>query len=457
MHLRFLFDAFDVWVDRPIAETFQDLFFAGGDVAGEAAKVRLFFRSDGSQSGAVNLFEACCRSYGESRGRARVFSLGQSLVLYAVVLHLIEGTPDFPRRVRIVRNLIEASSDELRLDRMPKILEDLHHIVRDGAVENVATLNQVQVEDEKLKATFIEEDPELLPVVIGLEDHEYLRGSLGAFEFDTEAFESRATSFQSVMSQPDLWPDLVGALLAVGEYQRHRTNARSFLFGTDSKRHDNAWRELLTGATRQRLQATRQVLASFLDLVASAPGTLDAALETIANAYLERCEEQTRFDWRYYMVKYPKMRGTGSSTYYSEPTDDMEQLAMGYSLCMLKAGGSVVSGNYRDPYLLAIWRELDDRDVAEDKWFSGYETQPRRLPLTQSGAALRCVRAGFELSPPMSDIHAEVFATVCADLEVDTDNVVAVPQVEVDGRLVDTVDRVQFGADIVRRLVAVGL
>jgi hypothetical protein len=32
-----------------------------------------------------------------------------------------------------------------------------------------------------------------------------------------------------------------------------------------------------------------------------------------------------------------------------------------------------------------------------------------------------------------------------------------VPQVEVDGRLVDTTDRIQAGADVVRRLAAAGL
>lgn len=456
-HLRFLFQAFDVWVGRSIPETFESLFCATGYAQAELSKVRLFLGSDDKQPEALNLFEACCRSYGETRGRARVFSLGQSLVLYAVVLHLIEGTAEFPRRVRILRNLVEASSDELRFDRMPKILEDLHCIIRDGAIEGVGTLNQAQVEDEKLKATFLDENPHLLPALFGLEDHEFLRGSLGAFELHATAFDSRATAFRLVMSQPELWPDLLGALLAVGEYQRQRTNARPFLFGTDSKRHDSAWREVLTGATRERLQATRQVLANFLDLVAPESSTFGDTLKVISSDYLDRCEDAKRFDWRYYIVKYPSMREKGSSTYYAERTDDMDKPAMGYSLCMLRAGGRAISGKHRDPYLLAIWRELDDSSVVEDIWFTGYETQPRRLPLTQSGAALRCVASGFELSLPPTDAHAEVFAAVCADLGVDTDNVVVVPQVEVDGRRVDTVDRIQFGADIVRRLVAAGL
>ncbi len=62
--------------------------------------------------------------------------------------------------------------------------------------------------------------------------------------------------------------------------------------------------------------------------------------------------------------------------------------------------------------------------------------------------------SGFELSPP--DPPAEAFETVCAYLGAN-DGIVVVPQVVVDGRWIDTVDRVQFGAEIVRRLTAAGL
>jgi hypothetical protein len=184
---------------------------------------------------------------------------------------------------------------------------------------------------------------------------------------------------------------------------------------------------------------------------------LGDTLKVIASDYLDRCEEAKRFDWRYYMVNYPSMRGNGSSTYYAEPTDGMDVAAMAYSLCMLSAGGVAITGYYRDPYLLSICRELEDSSVVEDKWFTGYETQPRRLPLTRSGAALRCVPSGFELSPPPTDDHAEAFALVCADIGVNDDNIVVVPQVEVDRRRVDTLGRIQFGAALVRRLIAAGL
>jgi hypothetical protein len=457
-HLDFLFLALDVWVERSISDTFGGLFVGPGDAEVDTAKVRLFFRSDGGSQEPLNLLETCCRSYGETRGTTRAFSLGQSLVLYAVLINLIEDTPEFPRRVRILRNLIEASIDELRPDRMAKILDDVHRLIRDGSVGRIASLNQAQADDEKLKAAFLASSPDLRHVLFVLEDHELLRGSVGAFELDAAALEARASLFNRLMSQPELWPYLLAALLAVGEYQRRRTNSRPYLFGTDSKRHDSAWRELLTGPLRDSLRQTREVLAEFLDRVAAAPSTaLAEAMTGITEEYVARCEAASRFDWRYYMVKYPSMRESGSSTYYAERIDDAEQATMGYSLCMLSAGGRALNGYYRDPYLLTIWRHLDDTNAVEDKWFTGYESEPRRLPLTRSGTTIRCVPAGFELSPPPLDADTERFAAACAEIGADASNLVAVPQVEVHGRPIDTVDRIQVGADIVRRLVAAGL
>jgi hypothetical protein len=130
---------------------------------------------------------------------------------------------------------------------------------------------------------------------------------------------------------------------------------------------------------------------------------------------------------------------------------------MGYSLCMLRAGGQALNGHYKDPYLLAISRELEDGHLVEDKLFMGYETQPRRLPLKRSGASLRCVFTGYELSPPPSDQYALVFSAVCTELGVGSDNMVVVPQVVIDGQQVDTIDRILFGADLIRTLSAAGL
>ncbi|MEO7817636.1 MAG: DUF262 domain-containing protein [Actinomycetota bacterium] len=456
-HLEFLFSSFDVWTDHSIAAAFADVFT---DVAGDMtniAKVRLFFRSERTGQSQVNLFDACCRSYGESRGKARVFSLGQSLILYATLLHLIEGTEQFQRRVRVLRNIIEASTDELRPDRMDKIISDVHAIIRHGSVEQVSTLNKAQVDDELRKQAFLEANPGLQDALFSLEDHEILRGSLGAFEFDPAKLETRASSFQRLMSQPELWPDLTAALLAVGQYQRQRTNSRPFLFGTNSKKQENAWRELLTGAPFEKLSQTRQVLMELLDSVADAHGaTLQDALKQITSRFLEERELERRFDWRYYMVKYPSMR-EGGGTYFAERFDVEEQASMGYSLCMLRGGTTALNAWYRDPYLLAIWRELEADSRIEDPWFTGYEKLPRSLQLNRSGTGLRCVPAGYELSVPLVEEQYDAFKSVVLDLGSDQEKVLPVSQEEVDGELIDSADRIQLGANIVRRLLAAGL
>jgi hypothetical protein len=466
-HLDFLFSALDTWRDNPVGETLGGLF--SSKATDEPGVTRLFFRAVSDDPAPLNLFESCCRAYGDRRNGARVFSLGQTLVLYAVVLHLTERTDDFPRRVRVLRNLIEASGDELRADRMDQVLVDVHAVIREGSLDGVKTLNQAQVDDERLKAAFVAEHPGLTTVLHRLEDHRLLRGSLGAFELDPDSFARRADAFDALMADPGLWTDLLGALLATGEYQRRRSSGRALLFGTDASKYDSAWRDLLTGATRERLQPTRQVLGELLDRVAAPvrqgeellrtpdERPLDETLQSVVEEYLDDRGTARRFDWRYYMVRYPVMHGGGSSTYYSGSSSPDGQPLMGFSLCKLRAGGVRLSGYYQDPYLLAVVEESGHEDLVEVNRFTGYEGQPRRLALTRSGATICCVDEGFEIVGPPGDAHTAAFERLRESLGLTEDGLLAVPQVQVDGRAVDTADRVQVGADALRALVAAGL
>ena len=131
-HLEFLFAAFDKWQDpEHISKTFSDALstsLPGGDDY-DWQKVVLF----GATS--TNLFEQCLRSDDN-----RAFTLQQTLLLYAVLLHLIEGTDDFPRRLRVLRNLIAASEDEMRLSNMPALVTDVEEIIVNGDLDAVTTV-----------------------------------------------------------------------------------------------------------------------------------------------------------------------------------------------------------------------------------------------------------------------------------------------------------------------------
>ena len=454
LHLDFLFQAFQAWEEPPIADTFERFFTGVAGADDSVSKVRLFFRQESEEKESVNLFEACCRQYGDTRGTNRLFSLGQTLVFYAVVLHVIEETGSFSQRIRTLRNLVEASSNEMRFERAPEILDDVHVAIRDGNLASLTALNKDQVEDEERKAAFLEDHPDLREVVHRIEDHELLRGSLVSFEMTHGDLRGRVDAFWQVMAASDEWQDVVGALLAVGEYQRQRK--QWFYFGTSSKRHDNAWRELLTRGSYDDRHSTRQVLGTFLDRVAAEPSQLASTLAEIQTSYLAKCAEDERFDWRYYMVKYPAMRDGGSSTYFADPEADHAEAVMGYSLCMLRAGGQALNGYYRDPYMLAITREVDDEEILGGKRFLGRGT-PRWHALKRSGTAIRCVTRGFEVAPPPAGMHEREFAAARIELGFGEDNRIALPQVEVNGQPIDSVDRIQVGTDIVRTLAKAGL
>ncbi|CAN7242646.1 DUF262 domain-containing protein [Arthrobacter sp. LjRoot78] len=440
--LDFLFKAFDVWGGRDVAGVFSGLFRGTTERQDgvEADRVALFFRDQ-----RINLFDACCRTFGDTSGRTRVFTFGQGLLLFAVLRHLMSDTDAIPARVRSLRNLIEASPNELRVDRMPRLLRDVERVVLGDALGEIDSFNKAQVEDELLKRDFLAVHPELTEALHRLEDHHLLRGSIGAFLLDPEKFNARSDAFHRLASEPESWFEATGALLAAGEYQR-TTNNRKFQFGTGSKRFENAWRELLTGADREALSSTRSALARLLDSIDDSDD-LKPALVAVQSEWLAQRESELDFDWRYYMVKYSAMREGGSGIYYSESG------ALGYSLCMLRGGTSTLNSRYRDPYLLAIWRNLGNPHNVDDPWFTGHETIPRRLRLTRSGVGIRSVPTGFELSGPALNDFTELYDSLWRELGTSEAGIIEIKQM--DG--IDSVDRIANGTEIMRQLIDVGL
>jgi hypothetical protein len=452
-NLDFLFDAFDVWVDDTDAvinsdEVFNALFTTDpnpGDV--EAGRVVVF----GDLAGNTNLIEACCASRSmASRG---------ALLLYAVLLHRIQATDDFPRRLRVVRNLIEASTNEIRAAAMPRLIADVERIVVDGDLEAVDGFNTEQRIDEIAKRDLLVDHPEIENELFHLEDHSILRGCLMAFEYDAEAFARRAQTFRAVFSEPASMGALTGALLAVGDYSRELNSAKH-RFGPPT--HPTNWRELLAGAapSRAALANTRGVLGELLDRIDPASAPIREQLVAIQEDWLAEREAEQRFDWRYYLVKYPAMR-EGASGIYATPAGPL-----GFSLCMLE--GTALNGYYRDPFLLAVARESGAQAFVvgsiqhrpDGPWFTGPASTPRWMRLAASSVGVRCVADGFVVQPPDELEHQAPFDGVRAEhvlVETDDEYVLHVPHELVNGSQFDSSDRVQLGAALLADLVAAGL
>lgn len=261
-HLDFMFDAFNKWQSPDhIKSTFNGILSTAvpREESYDSRKVLLF------GGGGTNLFEQCCHRFDNQRGGNRAFTLQQSLLLYAFLLHLIHRTEDFSRRLRVLRNLIAASEDEVRRPNMPALIRDVEAIIVNRDLAAVRAFSSNQLEDECLKREFLDGNPDVEDALFRLEDHPILRGCLSSFEFKAETFRQRAEAFEAALGHSDIWLGLTGALLATGDYQRQRPNSTAWQFGTSSPANEGVWRYLLTNAPRSSLSATRNVLAKFLD------------------------------------------------------------------------------------------------------------------------------------------------------------------------------------------------
>lgn len=451
--VRFVFRAFNIWTGVDIPTVFGDLFTKEAALpdADDSQKVVLFF-----ESGSNNLFADCCQGYG-SGGK---FSQSETLLLYAVILHLDEKGKDGLRWLRIVRNLIAASGDEIRPRKMPDLITDVYKIVVEQTLEGLKGFNKDQIEDEKRKLDFLKGNPNLEQPMFRLEDHSLLRGCLAAFELD-EKFESRAVAFHRVFSGKPDWLSITGALLAKGDYSHsHNNNNWYFRFGSSSG--SGPWRGVLTDIPSSEIAATRGVVCKFLDAVSEARTGVEETLSRIRNGWVDRRFKCGGLDWIWYFVKYEVMR-KGNSGIYAGSKD-----WFGYNVCMLRR--TQTNGFYLDPYLSAILMEsgkkeavkgivrVDDRD---DRWFRGYEKE-RWLELEKSGMALRCAKEGFVLKSSKSSAYERAFDEVCArytKCRAGADQIVGNPPVRlvtlviVDERQIDKIDRVEFGAKLLNDLV----
>lgn len=442
----FLVRAFDAWIGTDTEALFNAHFVSPSsraDTVGTSNDVRVvLFGPPGST---LDLFKERCESEA-APGAAR------TLLLYAFLLHRLHDTVEFQRRLRMLRNLIDASGSELRAERMSALIADVKEIIVDGNLGAVKGFNQSQVAEERSKREFLAEFPSLERSFFQLEDHALLRGSLGAFELDATVFEARALAFHRLFKKENLIA-LTGALLAVGDYSR----PGSLRLGSSVE--FVRWRdEILAGVHKSQLSGIRHCLGVVLDYLSAHGGEPREVLTEFAEKWLQSIDPSTGLDWRWYLVRYPVMRA-GSSGLYASSTGEF-----GYSLCMLDK--RALNSYYRDPFVSATVREsavgLDRVQGAVAHWsgepgFTGYPSVARVLRLVKSGTTLEFMADGVRLGAPAEPSKKEKFARVCETHGVDSDLRLKVSQVSAHNRSLDTQDRVSLAAAMLRDLVAAGL
>lgn len=456
--LDWITQALNVWLDvavngvrkpRPIKQLFEQLFTRSSNADTLPLRVFNFRDFDEAQIG-VDMFRACCDLYG-----TRAWRLAHTLLFYGVLRGLIVSIPqqDFHLRLRRLRNLIEASQDEIRAgerNNMPALLSEVEIIMAGGPLAEIVTFNQVQVANEQAKQSFLAAHPTLQVDLHRLEDHELLRGGLTVFDLDSTTFTHRAQQFSILFA--GAYDQVTGALLAKGNngrsVQRPSTYRLTYL---GAPRQSEPWEDLFRARKGEKPHPTTAPLMGLLDDMAAGQSP-----QSIMDAFLNHPD--TPKDWRYYIVKYEVMRRGESGCHVISPNS-------GYSLCMLRGNSCDERSYHYDPYLMALVEQVQiapDRigNLGWPRCFPGYETNARYLKLRQSGLKVRCIEHGWlwnteELNEPQREVFTKTVANLNTQAVLGSNSEWITSIALQNG--IDMEDRIAKGAIVMKALISDGM
>jgi len=294
-----------------------------------------------------NLFAQCLHEYGEMQSsRRRKFTLNQTILLYAFIDYLQNkdsvSEKAFARRLRIIGNLVKNSSDEISDsenrtsgNRMPAILKQVDSIVIDGIISDDITIdenkgcpnfNAYQLKEEQEKLQFTEIHAELSESLFTLEDHPLLSGQIGIVGIDhTELFPTFAKLFECD------WDLIDCALLSIGNYSQSINNNWRIQMGSSGKamrqdKKDQAWKNLFHWS--RSAKGYEQTHKCFVELLSRSATPSDEILRSIIDDFLNQCERECLFDWRYYYVKYESFRHGRYGKYNQQSDKPYEMIAL---------------------------------------------------------------------------------------------------------------------------------
>lgn len=340
-NLRFLFDALDCWEGYDIDAFFENI-FSGNQY--EEKKVKLYTSNR-------NLFLQCCNDYGIRGGHRRRFSLNSSLLLYAVLQFQMNRESiifdEIFERLRIVRNLVFNSSDEIREERMNALLQETSDVILKGEISlEFLGYSRNQKEEEIYKMEWRKINPQLADCTFHLEDHFLLQGTLRIIDIDDiNNLQNKEKAFFKIFDHSISYITISKALLTFGDYSQLLTGWRFSLGNTN----DLTWKDLFSFSNQRKYyENTKSCLNSLLLAIEPESPVLEQ-LESLITAY----KEKAIYDWKYYFITYQSMRSGNSGMYYWTNDPDRKKDNQ-YEVIMMNTFSSL-SGRHWYPFLLEVY------------------------------------------------------------------------------------------------------
>lgn len=347
---------FDCWCKKAKEKTIKEFFECFVSYEHCENKVKIDTRIE------VNLFEACLRSFGNKKQ----FTLPKIVLLYGVITYLLNeekiSKEQFARRFRILNNLVRNSEDEIHNDenrdggnRIPAILKQTDNIIIKGSIDLTLgpSFNLNQLNEEIEKNNWLANNKDKSETLFKLEDHDLLFGQIGVIGLENIDLASK---FEKLFNCN--WDKVDCALLATEDYRQQNMNKWRYQMG--SSKNSLSWEALFHKTKSKGYDNTRNALKQLL--VNSAEIT-DENLQNIIDSYVEHCEKDKIFDWRYYYIKYSVFRPGRYGKYYIKENKENPDLIRNYELVVMWTNEAVSTLAYQ-PFL----KEIDSTLLSKDDW-----------------------------------------------------------------------------------------
>jgi len=303
-NIMYLINSFDCWHNLDILNFFEDIFSKN---AYQIGKVKIY-QDD------LNIFKECLDNYGEYSGRNRRFPLNKMLLLYSIITYLQNkesiSEAQFHKRIRIIRNLIWNSTDEIRDDRMKTLFNESETIILSGEIpiseSGELGYNVRQKEEERKKIEWLNDNAEKDDELYHLEDHSLLKGCVSIVDLNNS---SNFKKFRLLFNNCN--KDLINRiLLTIGDYSQFI----SWRFQLGARYNESVWFDIFHPTKqRSRFEDTFTILNDLLSNLEES-NINDEFIEKYIDGYLEN--KETPKEWSYYFIKYNPMRQGNFGMYY---------------------------------------------------------------------------------------------------------------------------------------------
>lgn len=328
----------------------------------------------------VDMFEAVCVNQP---------TIADSQMLFAIFLILCKkGNVDDEGKLvlRVLRNLFANSTSEMYAANFPQQLKWLAEFTLAGNFNSDNAYNGFQLKEEKRKLELRRNSaPELCAQIDWLEDHPLLRGCLAMFtkipnERANPDFEEQTLSLgQAFFSKacgadPVAWDTLLRGFLASGDFVLHESpNPFKFIYlGAEIDYGDLKKINIFTTTRKDSFPGIRKSVQALAQAALPRPCPVKIAINAVADEWITKREQENKFDWCWYFVKYAAMRPDYERTQgrydwvYSPRSFEQRELLQ-----------KTIHGEHWNPFLWAVYVEagFNAGNFKNIKWVSSEETE----------------------------------------------------------------------------------